>query len=69
MKKLNKIPSKEVIRYGDPGGYEFNYGFIFSEELPYKHKRNLVRDEKRKRAKGKLTLSDTVPSDTCPQKG
>lgn len=51
MKKLNKLPSKEIIHYGGSYGYDFNYGFVFSEELPYKHKRNLVRDEKRKTKK------------------
>lgn len=38
MKKLNKIPSKEIIRYDRPTTYDFNYGFVFSEELPYKRK-------------------------------
>lgn len=43
MKKLNKIPSKEIIRYDAPTGYDFNYGFVFSEELPYKTRKNMAR--------------------------
>lgn len=42
MKKLNKIPSKGKVYYDSPSGFNHNYGFIFSEELPYLHREKKV---------------------------
>ena len=38
MKKLSKPPAREIIRYDKSTGFDFNYNFIFSEELPFKRK-------------------------------
>ena len=40
MKKLNKPPeAQKVIHYGSAGGYGWDNGFIFSDQLPWMKKK------------------------------
>lgn len=46
MKKLSKPPAKQkVIHYGRGEGFNHNYGFIFSDELPYIRKNKAQKNK------------------------
>lgn len=54
MKKLSKPPAKQkVIHYGKGEGYNRDYGFVFSDELPYLRSRAVKMKEYIKKRKGK----------------
>lgn len=45
MKKLNKPPAiPKTIHYGKGEGFNHNYSFIFSDELPYLKRERKVKN-------------------------